>query len=218
VLSVFAGSFTMADAQGVSDAGPALAHLIRGLVDSSWLVVTRGSEHNRFSMLDTMRTFAAARLAEDRDDLGGGAANTNSSAIIVHSDGSISVPMTTVGDSFKIKSGSVVWPSAAQLASGQPQHDTLVMTMTMLGHTSTIKAHVVVKGEGTHAVTVPAGSYQATVIDEVMAEKFSGVAITMDIRTWVANGVGPVKTEITSNAAGRTAIVNNEVLKSFTKG
>jgi predicted ATPase/DNA-binding NarL/FixJ family response regulator/DNA-binding XRE family transcriptional regulator len=64
VLSVFAGSFTMADAQGVSDAGPALAHLIRGLVDSSWLVVTRGSEHNRFSMLDTMRTFAAARLAE----------------------------------------------------------------------------------------------------------------------------------------------------------
>ncbi len=64
VLSVFAGSFTVADAQAVSDAGPALAHLIRGLVDSSWLVVARGSEHNRFSMLDTMRTFAAARLAE----------------------------------------------------------------------------------------------------------------------------------------------------------
>ena len=50
--------------QGVSSAGPAVAHLIRGLVDSSWLIVTRGSEHNRFSMLDTMRTFAAARLAE----------------------------------------------------------------------------------------------------------------------------------------------------------
>jgi predicted ATPase/DNA-binding CsgD family transcriptional regulator/DNA-binding XRE family transcriptional regulator len=64
VLSVFAGSFTVADAQEISAAGPAVAHLIRGLVDSSWLVVTRGSEHNRFSMLDTMRTFAAARLAE----------------------------------------------------------------------------------------------------------------------------------------------------------
>jgi predicted ATPase/DNA-binding NarL/FixJ family response regulator len=64
VLSVFAGSFTLADVQGVGDAGSALPHLIRGLVDSSWLVVTRGSEHNRFSMLDTMRTFAAARLAE----------------------------------------------------------------------------------------------------------------------------------------------------------
>jgi predicted ATPase/DNA-binding CsgD family transcriptional regulator/DNA-binding XRE family transcriptional regulator len=64
VLSVFAGSFTVADAQEISAAGPAVAHLIRGLVDSSWLVVTRGSEQNRFSMLDTMRTFAAARLAE----------------------------------------------------------------------------------------------------------------------------------------------------------
>jgi non-specific serine/threonine protein kinase len=64
VLSVFAEPFTLADAQAVSDAGPGLAHLIRSLVDSSWLVVTRGSEHNRFSMLDTMHTFATARLAE----------------------------------------------------------------------------------------------------------------------------------------------------------
>jgi non-specific serine/threonine protein kinase len=64
VLSVFAGSFTLADAQAVSDAGTAVPHLIRGLVDSSWLVVTRGSERNQFSMLDTMRTFAAARLTE----------------------------------------------------------------------------------------------------------------------------------------------------------
>ena len=63
-LSVFAGPFTAVDAQAVSDAGPGLAHLLRGLVDSSWLVVTRGGERNRFSMLDTMRTFAAARLEE----------------------------------------------------------------------------------------------------------------------------------------------------------
>ncbi|HEX3958492.1 MAG TPA: tetratricopeptide repeat protein [Trebonia sp.] len=63
-LSVFAGPFTAADAQGVSDAGATLAHLLRGLVDSSWLMVTRGGEHNIFSMLETMRTFAAARLAE----------------------------------------------------------------------------------------------------------------------------------------------------------
>ena len=63
-LSVFAGPFTAADAQAVSDAGPGLAHLLRGLVDSSWLIVTRGGDSNRFSMLDTMRTFAAARLEE----------------------------------------------------------------------------------------------------------------------------------------------------------
>jgi predicted ATPase len=63
-LSVFTGPFTASDAQGVSDAGPRLAHLLRGLVDSSWLVVTRGGERNTFNMLDTMRTFAAARLEE----------------------------------------------------------------------------------------------------------------------------------------------------------
>jgi predicted ATPase/DNA-binding CsgD family transcriptional regulator/DNA-binding XRE family transcriptional regulator len=66
-LSVFAGPFTVADAAAVSGSGgPALARAIRGLVDSSWLLVDRG-EPNRFSMLATMRVFAAARLAE-RDD------------------------------------------------------------------------------------------------------------------------------------------------------
>jgi len=66
--SVFAGPFTAVDAEAVSGSGPAsAARLLRGLVDSSWLVVTRGGEHNQFSMLDTMRTFAAARLAESDD-------------------------------------------------------------------------------------------------------------------------------------------------------
>ncbi len=38
-------------------------HRLRGLVDSSWLVVTRGADHNQFSMLESMRAFAGARLA-----------------------------------------------------------------------------------------------------------------------------------------------------------
>jgi predicted ATPase/DNA-binding CsgD family transcriptional regulator len=65
-LSVFAGMFTVADARAVASAGgpAALAPVIRGLVDSSWLVVTPGQEHNRFSMLETLRSFAAARLDE----------------------------------------------------------------------------------------------------------------------------------------------------------
>lgn len=64
-LSVFAGPFTAADAQAVSGSdGPTTARVIRGLVDSSWLMVTRGGEQNRFSMLETMRTFAEARLNE----------------------------------------------------------------------------------------------------------------------------------------------------------
>jgi predicted ATPase/DNA-binding CsgD family transcriptional regulator len=61
-LSVFAGTFTVADAREVTGASAALAAVIRGLVDSSWLVVTPGDEHNRFGMLETLRSFAAAQL------------------------------------------------------------------------------------------------------------------------------------------------------------
>ena len=63
-LSVFAGPFTVADAAAVAArGGPSLARAVRGLVDSSWLLVDRG-EPNRFSMLATMRVFTSARLDE----------------------------------------------------------------------------------------------------------------------------------------------------------
>lgn len=67
VLSVFAGAFTLDDVKAVSGAGPALPRTIRGLVDSSWLAVTHGGQHNRFTMLETMRAFAAALLDERGD-------------------------------------------------------------------------------------------------------------------------------------------------------
>jgi non-specific serine/threonine protein kinase len=63
-LSVFAGPFTADDVRAVSGAPGTPAHLIRGLVDSSWLLVIPGEEHNRFAMLETLRSFAAARLDE----------------------------------------------------------------------------------------------------------------------------------------------------------
>ena len=66
-LSVFAGPVTLDDVQAVSGGAAPLAHLIRGLVDSSWLVVIPGEEHNTFAMLETLRSFAAARLDESGD-------------------------------------------------------------------------------------------------------------------------------------------------------
>ena len=152
-----------------------------------------------------------------KDDLLGVHAGSTS-VFVIHSDGSISVPVTRWADSVSVKSGSIIWPSSAQLASGQPHHDTLVISIKEAGHASTVTAHVVVKGEGTQTVSVPAGTYQATLINETMDEKFSGINVGLDIRTWVANGVGPVKSEVSSDAAGRTAISSVQVLKSFTKG
>jgi predicted ATPase/DNA-binding CsgD family transcriptional regulator/DNA-binding XRE family transcriptional regulator len=63
MLSVFAGPFGITDIQAVLalDAAAATA-TARRLVDSSWLVVTRDSEQNLFSLLETIRTFAAVRL------------------------------------------------------------------------------------------------------------------------------------------------------------
>jgi len=62
-LSVLAGSFRIEDVQAVVDLdAPTAVATTRLLVDSSWLVVTRGSEQNLFSMLDTIRTFAAHQL------------------------------------------------------------------------------------------------------------------------------------------------------------
>jgi predicted ATPase/DNA-binding CsgD family transcriptional regulator len=62
-LSAFSGTFNLADAQVVL--GPSAADPVRGLVDASWLVVLRGTEQNRFSMVAAIRAFALARLTEE---------------------------------------------------------------------------------------------------------------------------------------------------------
>jgi predicted ATPase/DNA-binding NarL/FixJ family response regulator len=70
MLSAFAGSFGIGDMQAVLglESAATAAATARQLVDSSWLVVTRDSEHNTFSMLETIRTFAAQR-PDHADDI-----------------------------------------------------------------------------------------------------------------------------------------------------
>jgi predicted ATPase/DNA-binding NarL/FixJ family response regulator/DNA-binding XRE family transcriptional regulator len=68
MLSCFAGRFGLADAQAVLDSpSPATAVTVRTLVDSSWLVVSQGTEQNLFSMLETIRSFATAQLEKTED-------------------------------------------------------------------------------------------------------------------------------------------------------
>jgi len=68
MLSVFAGPFRIRDIEAVLELdSPTAAATARQLVDSSWLVVTSHSEQNLFSMLETIRTFAAARLQQTGD-------------------------------------------------------------------------------------------------------------------------------------------------------
>jgi uncharacterized protein DUF3108 len=157
---------------------------------------------------------------KSHDDLAGIPHAVTTSTFIIHPDGSISVPLTQVGTTqVTVKSGSIIWPSAAQLASGQPHTDALLVAVNVGGHAMTVKAHIVVKGAGTQTVHVPAGTYQATVINETMTEKVMGFSVAMDIRTWLAAGVGPVKSEVTTKeGALGGGIASEQVLKSFTKG
>jgi uncharacterized protein DUF3108 len=142
-------------------------------------------------------------------------------AYIFHSDGSITVPSNELGTSgakVTTKSGSITWPDAAEIASGQPHTDTVVLAITIAGKTSTYTEHVVVQGAGTATVVVPAGTFQTNIIDQTMTSKFDGYASKLEIRTWVATGVGPVKQELMTIAGSKSTITNTEELKSFTKG
>jgi len=144
---------------------------------------------------------------------------------VVQPNGQISLPtsqftsgLANTGATIKIVSGGIFWPSAAQLASGQPLHTTLVMSIKVSGTTETITEHITSQGEGTQSVTVPAGTYNASVINVTEKASIMGYNTTIEDKTWVATGIGPVQSELISVDGSKTSISNKEELVSFTKG
>jgi hypothetical protein len=142
---------------------------------------------------------------------------------IVQPNGQISLPTSqfapsTAGFSMKIVSGGIFWPSAAQLSSGQPVHTTLVMELTISGKAEKITEHITSQGQGTQTVTVPAGTYSASVVNVAESADVMGFKTTIDDKTWLATGVGPVQSELISIDGGKTDITNKEELTSFVKG
>jgi hypothetical protein len=144
---------------------------------------------------------------------------------IVEPNGQIALPtsqftssMSSAGGSVKILSGGVFWPTAAQVSSGQPVHSTLVMEIAVAGKTEKITEHITSTGEGNQSVTVPAGTYTASVVNVAETADFEGYNLTIDDKTWLATGVGPVQSELISVDGGKTDITNKEELTSFVKG
>jgi len=144
---------------------------------------------------------------------------------LVQPNGQISLPtnqftssMSSAGASVKIISGGIFWPSAAQLASGQPVHTTLVMSIDIEGKTQKITEHITSTGGGTQTVTVPAGTYTTSVINVDESADIMGYSTTIDDKSWLANGIGPVQSELITVDGGKTVISNKEVLTSFVKG
>jgi hypothetical protein len=152
-----------------------------------------------------------------------GTATHASYEYVVQPNGQIALPTSqfapsTAGMSMKIVSGGIFWPSAAQLASGQPVHTTLVMELTIEGKTQKITEHITSQGQGTQTVTVPAGTYSTSVVNVEEAATVDGFKTDIDDKTWLATGVGPVQSELVSVDGGKTDITSKEELTSFVKG
>jgi hypothetical protein len=146
-----------------------------------------------------------------------GSPSTTRNTYIFHSDGSITYPSTGFGSDVSIQ-GGIDWPPPAALASEQPYKSTLHITLNESGQRLSETAHITVRGAGTATVTVPAGTYQATIVDMTMSVTVKGFPVSTEVRTWLANGVGPVQSEVVSTALSTTRLVDQQKLESFTKG
>ena len=116
-----------------------------------------------------------------------------------------------------VDSGGVLWPDAADLASGRDYRSALRVRVGSSVPAKYEIADVTVRGGGTASVTVPAGTYQATIVDMVLAMKVGSFSTSVLVKTWTAPGTGPVKSEVSVLAAGQTHVTTEE-LYSFTKG
>jgi hypothetical protein len=81
-----------------------------------------------------------------------------------------------------------------------------------------VTAHITVKGVGTQSVTVPAGTYSATVIEMRESETIEGIAVSSVVKTWLASGVGPVQTEVLIDEGGSDHLAAQDQLVSFKAG
>lgn len=146
---------------------------------------------------------------------------------VFHPDGSITYPPAQFAFLTPVQ-GAITWPDPSGLASGQPYRTTTTVQITVSpGLTGDETAHFTVQGAGSASVTVPAGTYRATVVDLTMAVDENGKPTSYGTRIWLADGIGPVQYEYTSvGPGGPSAPVITEgptgpvdlKLQSFTKG
>jgi hypothetical protein len=139
---------------------------------------------------------------------------------LFHADGSIGYPLGSFspGSGVTVTSNGVVWPPASVIASGKPSQSTLNISIKAAGQNLSTTAHVTVQGDGTATVTVPAGTYQTTVVLVTERLEIVGITASIQIKTWLAPDVGPVKELVNTNEGSATSVVANEELLSFTKG
>ena len=133
---------------------------------------------------------------------------------VFHPDGSITYPVAEVGGQTTSSDG-ILWPPASVIASRQPVRQQVTMHSGAGSQTDLVQTTV--QGAGTATVTVPAGTYQATIVNVTMTVPFGGGSITVEVRTWFAADVGPVKSETLTTRGGNTTVTARSELTSFVK-
>ena len=147
----------------------------------------------------------------------GGSVTTLQPVYIFYPNGTIGYPVPQASGVLIMGSG-VLWPDAAGLASGRAYHSVLRVGVNQADSSRYENANVTVQGAGTATVTVPAGTYHATVVDMTIATQAGNFGTTVEVRTWLAPGTGPVKSVALIHAAGRTELITTNQLLSFTRG
>ena len=140
-----------------------------------------------------------------------GAATTVQPVYVFYPDGTIGYPVPLT-DGVSVLDGGVRWPDAAGLASGRAYHSTLRILISQTGQPES--ANVTVQGMGTSYVTVPAGTYQVSAVNMTISAQVG----TIQVMTWIAQGVGPVKTELLARVAGAGQLTISNELLSYSKG
>ena len=192
-------------------------------VGDSWTYNNTNGTTSENKIASATQVAAGQQVTMDTTFTDNGTATHESYEYIIEPNGQIALPTSqfapsSSGATFKVISGGIFWPSAAQLASGQPVHTTLTMEFTIAGKTQTITEHITSQGQGTQSVTVPAGTYSASVVNVQEAATIDGYNTTIDDKTWLASGVGPVQSELITVDGGKTNLTSKEELVSFVKG
>ena len=204
-------------ASGAPGGTPAIAStVIPAQLGDTWVyavnssVLGKGTETNRISAVRPVAGGQRATLSSSLRLAASKEPFKFASDFIAGADGSIKFASTSFAGA-KLASANVNWPSPAALTPGRPRTSTV--TGSFLGIKTTERVAVTEVGPAT--ITVPAGSYQATLLEQTVTDRAGGRTV---IKAWVVNGIGEVKSQTTVIVRGQHEVSNVEALTSFTKG
>jgi hypothetical protein len=148
------------------------------------------------------------------DSISSGSPATTQEHYLFFGNGQLGFPVNEPHGVSVVSGTGVIWPDAAGVASGRPYHSVLKIKLNS-GLVET--ADVTVQGGGTQSVSVPAGTYRATLVTMHIVTRVGSLHSIATLKVWTAPGTGPVKTEQLVEAGGKTQLRTTSTLLSFTR-